>query len=50
MSDTVIVKRSSVRPVETQRLDAFVDASFAFAVTLLIIAGAMLEGVPDQGS
>lgn len=28
------------RPVETARLDAFVDASFAFAVTLLIIAGA----------
>jgi len=35
MSDT-----ASVRPVETQRLDAFVDASFAFAVSLLIIAGA----------
>lgn len=33
-------RSSSVRPVETQRLDAFVDASFAFAVTLLIIAGA----------
>jgi uncharacterized membrane protein len=31
---------SSIRPVETERLDAFVDASFAFAVTLLIIAGA----------
>jgi uncharacterized membrane protein len=31
---------STVRPVETARLDAFVDASFAFAVTLLIIAGA----------
>ncbi len=31
---------SSVRPVETARMDAFVDASFAFAVTLLIIAGA----------
>lgn len=28
------------RPVETQRLDAFVDAAFAFAVSLLIIAGA----------
>lgn len=27
-------------PRETQRLDAFVDAAFAFAVTLLIIAGA----------
>lgn len=28
-----------LRPVETQRLDAFVDAAFAFAVSLLIIAG-----------
>lgn len=28
------------RPVEIQRLDAFVDAAFAFAVSLLIIAGA----------
>lgn len=28
------------RPVETQRLDAFVDSAFAFAVSLLIIAGA----------
>lgn len=27
------------RPVESQRLDAFVDAAFAFAVSLLIIAG-----------
>lgn len=27
------------RPAETQRLDAFVDAAFAFAVSLLIIAG-----------
>lgn len=27
------------RPLETQRLDAFVDAAFAFAVSLLIIAG-----------
>jgi len=27
------------RPGETQRLDAFVDAAFAFAVSLLIIAG-----------
>lgn len=27
------------RTVETQRLDAFVDAAFAFAVSLLIIAG-----------
>ncbi len=31
---------ATIRPIETQRLDAFVDASFAFAVTLLIIAGA----------
>jgi len=27
------------RPAEAQRLDAFVDAAFAFAVSLLIIAG-----------
>ena len=27
------------RPTETNRLDAFVDAAFAFAVSLLIIAG-----------
>lgn len=40
MHEPVVIIRSSVRPVETQRLDAFVDASFAFAVTLLIIAGA----------
>ncbi len=33
-------RHAAVRPAETQRLDAFVDASFAFAVTLLIIAGA----------
>lgn len=38
---------TAVRPVETQRLDAFVDASFAFAVTLLIIAGA--EPLNDFG-
>lgn len=38
---------SSIRPVETERLDAFVDASFAFAVTLLIIAGA--EPLNDFG-
>jgi len=39
---------STVRPVETARLDAFVDASFAFAVTLLIIAGAQpLEDFSD---
>lgn len=30
----------SFRTPETQRLDAFVDAAFAFAVSLLIIAGA----------
>ena len=28
------------RPVESKRLDAFVDSAFAFAVSLLIIAGA----------
>ena len=39
--------RSAVRPIETERLDAFVDASFAFAVTLLIIAGA--EPLNDFG-
>ena len=38
---------SSVREIETARLDAFVDASFAFAVTLLIIAGA--EPLNDFG-
>jgi uncharacterized membrane protein len=47
MGEAVIIKRSTVRPVETQRLDAFVDASFAFAVTLLIIAGA--EPLDDFG-
>lgn len=47
MGETVNVRRSRVRPVETQRLDAFVDASFAFAVTLLIIAGA--EPLNDFG-
>lgn len=46
MSDTPR-PASSVRPVETERLDAFVDASFAFAVTLLIIAGA--EPLNDFG-
>lgn len=45
MSDSA--PRSSIRPVETERLDAFVDASFAFAVTLLIIAGA--EPLNDFG-
>lgn len=39
---------AAVRPVETERMDAFVDASFAFAVTLLIIAGAEpLRGFGD---
>lgn len=32
-------RSSHGRPVESQRLDAFVDAAFAFAVSLLIIAG-----------
>lgn len=39
---------TGARPVETQRIDAFVDASFAFAVTLLVIAGAEpLTGFDD---
>ncbi|HYE47204.1 MAG TPA: TMEM175 family protein [Caulobacter sp.] len=37
MSDTAAVV---VRTTESRRLDAFVDAAFAFAVTLLLIAGA----------
>ncbi len=37
---TNAIDHAAIRPVETQRLDAFVDASFAFAVSLLIIAGA----------
>lgn len=45
MSDST--PKSGIRPVETERLDAFVDASFAFAVTLLIIAGA--EPLHDFG-
>ena len=40
MADKQNLTGGEVRPVETQRLDAFVDASFAFAVSLLIIAGA----------
>lgn len=32
--------RTAFRTPETQRIDAFVDAAFAFAVSLLIIAGA----------
>lgn len=32
------------RPAEGQRLDAFVDAAFAFAVSLLIIAGGQSVG------
>lgn len=34
-----MAKNVNFRPVEGQRLDAFVDAAFAFAVSLLIIAG-----------
>ena len=45
---TTATGERGVRPVETQRLDAFVDASFAFAVTLLIIAGA--EPLNDFGA
>lgn len=40
MTDEAEASGADVREVETARLDAFVDASFAFAVTLLIIAGA----------
>jgi hypothetical protein len=32
--------RTDVRTVDAKRLDAFVDSAFAFAVTLLVIAGA----------
>ena len=32
--------RNDVRAVDAKRLDAFVDSAFAFAVTLLVIAGA----------
>ncbi|MES2862426.1 MAG: TMEM175 family protein [Pseudomonadota bacterium] len=32
-------ERQSFRPAEGKRLDAFVDSAFAFAVSLLIIAG-----------
>lgn len=39
MSDETL-RSPRFRPVETQRLDAFVDSAFAFAVSLLIIAGA----------
>ena len=44
---TDAISKTEIRPVETQRLDAFVDASFAFAVSLLIIAGA--EPLNDFG-
>ncbi len=44
---TDMTETAWARPVETQRLDAFVDASFAFAVSLLIIAGA--EPLNDIG-
>lgn len=48
MIDNTQAHGRSIRPVETQRLDAFVDASFAFAVSLLIIAGAQpLNGFDD---
>lgn len=40
MTDEAEAPGADIREVETARLDAFVDASFAFAVTLLIIAGA----------
>lgn len=40
MSETTDAEPPIERPVEAQRLDAFVDAAFAFAVSLLIIAGA----------
>ena len=38
MTDRTIAG-GTFRPAEAQRLDAFVDAAFAFAVSLLIIAG-----------
>ena len=34
------MRPATFRPAEAQRMDAFVDAAFAFAVSLLIIAGA----------
>lgn len=40
MPDTAEPTAPATRPPETQRLDAFVDSAFAFAVSLLIIAGA----------
>lgn len=36
---TETAPEARIRPTETKRLDAFVDAAFAFAVSLLIIAG-----------
>ncbi len=44
MTDTSSDAGERLRPTETKRLDAFVDAAFAFAVSLLIIAG----GQPPQ--
>ena len=44
------VSGKSFRTPEVQRLDAFVDAAFAFAVSLLIIAGAEpLQSFADLG-
>lgn len=34
-----MARAAKLKPAETHRLDAFVDAAFAFAVSLLIIAG-----------
>lgn len=43
-----MVSSADFRPVEGHRLDAFVDAAFAFAVSLLIIAGGQpLESFGD---
>lgn len=39
MTDADAAPEGRIRPTETKRLDAFVDAAFAFAVSLLIIAG-----------
>lgn len=39
MTDAEAAPEARIRPTETRRLDAFVDAAFAFAVSLLIIAG-----------
>lgn len=43
-----MARNSDFRPAEGRRLDAFVDAAFAFAVSLLIIAGGQpLESFAD---